>query len=99
MRPLMADRDNVAYFWSRVDQSAGPDACWPWTACKRPNGYGAVSWQGRDGGAHRVAFLLSGGILTDEKPMVPTYRRCSATSTSCARYPVHTTLRFTLGTT
>lgn len=31
----------IARFWSRVDKSGGPDACWPWTAgCFQPSGYG-----------------------------------------------------------
>jgi HNH endonuclease len=27
-------------FWAQVDQSGGPDACWPWTGYVHPNGYG-----------------------------------------------------------
>lgn len=27
-------------FWSKVDKSGGPDACWPWTARRDPKGYG-----------------------------------------------------------
>jgi len=30
-------------FWSKVDQSAGPNACWPWTAYRNPGGYGEVN--------------------------------------------------------
>jgi len=33
-RPV-ADR-----FWSKVDRSGGPDACWPWLGCRLPFGYG-----------------------------------------------------------
>jgi predicted XRE-type DNA-binding protein len=50
-------------FWSRVDKSGGPDACWPWTGAKFPDGYGYFSLGGIGRCAHRVAFLLSGGIL------------------------------------
>jgi len=38
-RPLM-DR-----LWEKVDQSAGPDACWPWTASRQPGGYGVIDKQ------------------------------------------------------
>lgn len=34
-----------ARFWSKVDQSGGPDACWPWTGNKNCYGYG-VFWVG-----------------------------------------------------
>src|SRR5438874_974236 len=27
-------------FWSKVDKSGGPDACWPWTGCINAWGYG-----------------------------------------------------------
>ena len=54
-------------FWSRVDQSGGPDACWPWTgACKR---YGVlardVSQGKKHAQAHRVAWELTNGPIPD----------------------------------
>lgn len=39
-------------FWSKVDTTAGPDACWPWTACTNWKGYGL--FRGRP--SHRVAY-------------------------------------------
>lgn len=48
-------------FWSRVDQSGGADACWPWTGRTNPKGYGEVSFAGRTRRAHRVAWELSNG--------------------------------------
>jgi hypothetical protein len=30
----------VERFWSHVDQSGGPEACWPWTKGLTPQGYG-----------------------------------------------------------
>jgi hypothetical protein len=30
-------------FWARIDQSGGPDACWPWLGYKQRHGYGQVS--------------------------------------------------------
>jgi hypothetical protein len=53
-------------FWAKVDQSGGPDACWPWTAATDRYGYGNFHvW--RDGKkymdkAHRVAYRLVHGI-------------------------------------
>ena len=59
----------TAYFWALVDQSDGPDACWPWTGTKGPlqagQRYGRVKARGLFGPspqrAHRVAFWLVHG--------------------------------------
>jgi len=48
-------------FWTKVDQSAGPDACWPCTARKDRDGYGVVHFSGKARRAHRVAFFLTHG--------------------------------------
>ncbi len=48
-------------FWSCVDQSGGPDACWEWTRSKKAFGHGRVSLHGRDLIAHRVAYVLTHG--------------------------------------
>lgn len=49
-------------FWSRVDKSAGPDACWPWTGCRQPRGYGHFYPAFRVNlYAHRVAWELANG--------------------------------------
>lgn len=45
-------------FWSKVDQSAGPDGCWPWTGVKNKGGYGVFSAMYRPWAAHRVALAL-----------------------------------------
>lgn len=50
-------------FWSKVDRSGGPDACWPWTAGRR-SGYGSFMVSRRPfirTTAHRVAVLLTNG--------------------------------------
>jgi hypothetical protein len=52
-------------FWSRVDRSGGPDACWPWTAGRFQKGYEMTRWQGRTRGAHRVAYELAYGPILD----------------------------------
>lgn len=60
------DRDEkIALFWSRVDKSGGPDACWLWTrAVFTATGYGQVT--GLDDArkpttAHRMAWVLTNG--------------------------------------
>lgn len=52
-------------FWSKVDQSAGPDACWPWTGHKQPKGYGAFSIGRKFIGAHRFSYILAHGSIPD----------------------------------
>jgi hypothetical protein len=47
-------------FWSRVDRSGGPEACWRWLGCRDANGYGWLRWQGKRERAHRVALALDG---------------------------------------
>ncbi len=55
-------------FWAKVDQSGGPDACWPWTGYRLPGGYGQIG-EGPAGGrklyAHRVAYELVNGPLPE----------------------------------
>lgn len=49
-------------FFDYVDQSAGPDGCWPWTrAIKKSTGYGHVLFEGRTTSTHRLAFKLAVG--------------------------------------
>lgn len=66
----MPDRKPLAErFWPRVDRSAGPDQCWPWTGCiDRATGYGRIGRPGHQGEGkspfftHRVACALSNGL-------------------------------------
>lgn len=50
-------------FWSRVDQSGGPQRCWPWIASRHRQGYGRFYPPERPGGvtAHAYALQLSSG--------------------------------------
>ncbi len=63
-------------FWSKVDRQEGPvrpgelGPCWPWLRYRDEDGYGVTAVDRRTQQAHRVAFILSGGVLTDEKPQV-----------------------------
>ena len=50
-------------FWSNVDRSGGPDACWLWTAGLFTSGYGQFRVGARKVRAHRAALDLSGVTL------------------------------------
>lgn len=50
----------VERFWSHVDQSAGPDECWPWMIGCNPGGYG--NFQIRSKGKH-YTFQASRWVL------------------------------------
>src|SRR5438270_3637902 len=39
------------------------DGCWLWTGLVRPDGYGATRFEGREQGAHRVAWKLFRGKI------------------------------------
>jgi hypothetical protein len=61
----------VENFWKKVDQSGGPDGCWPWLASFGTGGYGkfGVGTQQTEG-AHRVAYLLAHGDIPDDLPCI-----------------------------
>ena len=50
-------------FARKVDQSGGPDACWPWTGCRDAYGYGVFAINQRNQRAHRVAYELMVGPI------------------------------------
>ncbi len=62
-------RDPVAVFWSRVDRSGEPGACWPWIGPRDRDGYGlfrAPKATGRPTRrAHREAYELARGPIPD----------------------------------
>ena len=47
------------WFWQRVDQSGGPNACWPWSGMRYPAGYGRFKLGKRYIIAHRTAYFLT----------------------------------------
>lgn len=58
----------IERFWSKVDQSAGPDGCWIWTAGRTSTGYGGFNLSAKDGEkravkAHRFAYELQHGSV------------------------------------
>lgn len=58
-------------YWAKVDTSAGPDGCWPWTAGVNPkNGYGVFHRDGRIPiGAHRYG-AIEAGLIESGSPRV-----------------------------
>jgi len=54
-------------FWSKVDQSGGPDACWPWTGSMNGHGRGSFYFHGRLRHATQVAWFLTHGALPPPK--------------------------------
>jgi hypothetical protein len=60
MRTKRTPQNAADWFWSNVDRSGGPGACWEWSAGRHGDGYGLITYEGRTQGAHRVAVLVSG---------------------------------------
>jgi len=49
-------------FWSKVDRSGGPDACWPWIGYRNAAGYGVIMGEARrNRRAHCIAYELQTG--------------------------------------
>lgn len=69
----MLDERHISLFWDKVDDSAGPEACWPWRAALAVNGYGVYGvlrkvdgkWRNRQHKAHRLAWSLVNGLIPD----------------------------------
>jgi hypothetical protein len=58
----MARREATAKsFWSKTENQ--PSGCIVWTRSKNPDGYGNLSWNGRNTRAHRVAYALAHGEI------------------------------------
>jgi hypothetical protein len=51
-------------FWARVDQSGGPDACWPWLGYVHRAGYGMVH-RPPENYAHRAAYRYTVGPVPE----------------------------------
>ena len=62
---LRLTEDRISVFWSRVDKTGGPEACWPWIAGRFPYGYGAFLVEERQMGAHVVSFILAYGPVPE----------------------------------
>jgi hypothetical protein len=60
----MLKAEVAAHFWSKVDRSGGPEACWPWTASGTRRGYGLLRPKGPyPRQAHRRAWYLTVGPI------------------------------------
>lgn len=55
----MQKADDPSRFWGRVDQSGGPEACWPFVGCINEYGFGWQRFSGRNWIASRLAWALS----------------------------------------
>lgn len=63
--PLSPLADRLA---ARIDRSAGPEGCWPWTGLRNADGYGQVHVKCADGvwrkrRAHRLAWEAEHGPI------------------------------------
>lgn len=64
MALLSTERE--ALFWSKVDRSGGPKACWEWRGHLTSDGHGQVKIRSLTKSAlktHRVAYMLSKGLI------------------------------------
>lgn len=55
------NEEEKAEFWSLVDASAGPTACWPWLGKRHARGYGNFNIKGKVYRANRIALFLATG--------------------------------------
>jgi hypothetical protein len=61
-RKTLTLKQRIRRFWQRVDTSAGPDGCWPFTTKQRGKIY--VCWEDKQHDlAHRIAYHLSIGDI------------------------------------
>lgn len=67
LQPALPPPHLVALFWSHVDRSGGPGACWPWTAYVHRNGYGKFMVERKPRMAHRVAFEITRGPIPPDR--------------------------------
>jgi hypothetical protein len=75
--PVKRGRPIADRLWERVDKNGPIPAhrpelgqCWPWTGSVEAKGYGTIKVAGKIQKAHRVAYVLTYGNISDDKPMV-----------------------------
>lgn len=74
-RPFLPD----SVFWLHVAISPFDEACWPWIGEVTRRGYGYTRFRGKSNVlAHRVAYQLEYGLITDETKVLHScdWRRC-----------------------
>lgn len=61
-------QDVAERFWSKVDKTPGPDACWAWNGTHNTDGYGRFSIESdKSTNAHRFAYELTYGPIPKDK--------------------------------
>ena len=64
--PMRERPTRIERFWSKVDRSAGDDACWEWTACRNAAGYGSFPIAtGKTQLAHRFIYSTVIGSIPE----------------------------------
>lgn len=62
--PSSLTAKQIRRFWSRVAK-AEDTACWPWMGGKQPDGYGRFSVRYSEARAHRLAWMLTFGLIPE----------------------------------
>lgn len=62
----IAQKNTPDYVFSRVDKSAGSDACWNWQGSVSVWGYGKATINRHDTNAHRLAYIAVHGEIPQE---------------------------------
>lgn len=52
-------------FWAKVDRAHQRGWCWLWQGYTKPSGHGLTTWMGRPIHAHRLAWILKRGEISD----------------------------------
>lgn len=60
----LSDQD-VERFWSKVDRSGGPGACWPWIGGAMMHGYGRIRINGETYSSNIVALTIKLGAVPE----------------------------------
>ena len=60
-------KEQIDYFWARIDKTGGDDACWNWLGCLTLE-YGQVTYNYKNWGAHVLALTLTTGSKPLDKP-------------------------------
>lgn len=83
-------RPLVDRYWDNVDKSAGPNACWLWTASTRLSNttyYGRIKAGKKVYSAHRIGYEIANGVEpTTLCPTVPVHHTCG---NSLCQQPKH----------
>lgn len=72
-------------FWSKVDTSGGPDACWPFRGRLSYDGYGLIKIAGKNTRTHRFSWALA----HPDEPIPPGIFVCHACDNPICVNPAH----------